>query len=205
MKDFLIIGHPRSGTGYMSKLFQYFGFEVGHERVWKHGVSAWQFTVDTESIPPWCKSKRGNYDFKYIIHVVRNPKNAIPSIFYTEDTRKASREYRQFHLFENGLSNLNKKSEVSHSLASYREWNNLIQLKNDVDLTVNVESAEEKVESFLIENGYEVNKNESKKPSTNYNSRKHRDWSSIDFSGVDKNEKVFMNSFCKTYNYDPCF
>jgi hypothetical protein len=49
--DFIIVGCCRSGTGYMSALFTACGYDVGHERLGKHGISSWCWAVTDTTTP----------------------------------------------------------------------------------------------------------------------------------------------------------
>ena len=79
-RDFLITGHERSGTGYMSWLFHAHGYDVGHERVKSDGISSAQFAVPNFVAHGY---KRADYQFKYLIHVVREPILVLDSAFQT--------------------------------------------------------------------------------------------------------------------------
>jgi hypothetical protein len=48
---FLITGVPRSGTGYMAKLMQALGYDVGHEIIRPHGISSWLWAADSPTVP----------------------------------------------------------------------------------------------------------------------------------------------------------
>ena len=71
MKKFLIIGCGRSGTGYMAKLFQSWGYDVGHEVEGKDGTANWY-----KSYEPVTKLKE---DYEHVIHIIRNPVDQISS------------------------------------------------------------------------------------------------------------------------------
>lgn len=45
-RKFLILGHPRSGTGFMSILLQRYGYRVGHEWMMEDGISSWMLVVE---------------------------------------------------------------------------------------------------------------------------------------------------------------
>lgn len=90
---FLIIGHPRTGTGYAAKLLQSAGYDVGHEKMGDNGISSWFWpTKDTD--PPYGATPY-TPDFKpdVTIHIVRHPKDAIASVQYTETTTELYRAY----------------------------------------------------------------------------------------------------------------
>lgn len=84
VKKILVVGHPRCGTRYISKLLQSYGLDVEHEKIGKDGTSSWFYTVD--DYPPFdtIKQKRSEYIWENMIHCVRDPFKAIPSIAKTE-------------------------------------------------------------------------------------------------------------------------
>lgn len=76
----LVTGCGRCGTKYMSALLRSLGFDVRHERMGRDGIASWYVAAGIDNVPigPGCQ----NYDFEHIIHVVRNPLHAIPSMAY---------------------------------------------------------------------------------------------------------------------------
>jgi hypothetical protein len=56
------------------------GYNVGHENINEEGVSSWMLCVDDEKYPWGDIKDKFRYYFENIIHVVRNPFDAIPSI-----------------------------------------------------------------------------------------------------------------------------
>jgi hypothetical protein len=77
------IGHPRTGTGYTSKLLQSWGLDVRHEKMGDHGTVDWSLSYKDHSI--WQNIKFDDYNWEHIIYSVRNPKETINSLIFTED------------------------------------------------------------------------------------------------------------------------
>ena len=76
-KFILVMGHPRSGTGYMSVLFNAFGLDVQHEnQMGNDGISSWLFGGCY--LPLWGPDPR-NYEFVNRIHLVRDPIKVLSS------------------------------------------------------------------------------------------------------------------------------
>lgn len=138
------LGHSRSGTGYLSKYLQSLGIDVGHEKMGKDGIVSWMFAIDNASEVPYSidNSVPNDYQFKYKIHVIRNPYNAIQSVAMGSDSLE-SWEYRK--KFINLNMNLNK---YELAIESYIKWNNLI-LSTSPDLSVQLENCEEIIVDFL--------------------------------------------------------
>jgi hypothetical protein len=78
-----ILGHPRSGTGYVAALFRQAGWDVGHEFVREDGIASWMWAVDSEKVP-WGDARNGAERPEHMIHVMRKPAAAVASIAYTE-------------------------------------------------------------------------------------------------------------------------
>ncbi|HET9481261.1 MAG TPA: hypothetical protein VFP98_05845 [Candidatus Polarisedimenticolia bacterium] len=78
-KPLLVTGCGRSGTRYTATLLGKCGLNVVHEkRMGRHGISSWLFAAESTSVP-WGPAPSA-YTFEHIVHLVRNPLSAIPSI-----------------------------------------------------------------------------------------------------------------------------
>jgi glycosyltransferase involved in cell wall biosynthesis len=203
-KDFLILGHPRSGTGYMAQLFTKLGYPVGHEVYGKHGIASWLFAVDVDRYPQFYfvqsgkpsnnpNDTRSDFSYKHAIHVIRNPLDTIASTAFTENTMPESLEFRKKHvaIFGNALQ---------QATLSYLGWNKLIEAQRP-SLTIRVEDAEEKVVEFLKANEYVVGE-DLKFPQKDINTREHK---RVTFGDLKRelHPEVFaeLTEFCKKHNY----
>ena len=79
-KKFLCIGHPRCGTTSISDYLNQMGYNVGHESMGCDGTSSWMLAVKDNNYPFGNIKTIEKYNFENIIHLVRNPFDAIPSI-----------------------------------------------------------------------------------------------------------------------------
>ena len=81
MPMLLLTGCPRSGTGYAARIFQAQGLDIGHEQVGTDGVSSWLFAV-LDRHYPWHQrgELRQDYNFKVILHQVRDPLKVLASM-----------------------------------------------------------------------------------------------------------------------------
>ena len=81
-KQFVIIGCPRSATGYASKFFQHNGLQVGHEILGKHGISSWCIVPggDHKLFGPSFNEVIQKCPENKIYHQVRNPVDTINSL-----------------------------------------------------------------------------------------------------------------------------
>jgi len=144
----------------MSQLFQRCNLQIGHERDWEDGMSCWFFAVFSK-YSPWGIPKqpglsRFDFEFEYVVHYVRNPLNAIPSILMQIDEtyarsieKKASSyiyknvdRYLGINIEKNYVDNLDK------AIASYLFWNQIIE-NSQPSATFKVESCESEVLAFL--------------------------------------------------------
>jgi hypothetical protein len=115
---YLITAHPRSGTKYMSELFNQNGYDVGHEYMGKDGTSNWQMAVMENEYPYRSKDSytRKDIEFNCLIQVIRNPIDAISSIAFTEQPSEWFRA-KYVPIFGNFLE---------RAILSYVGWNKLI-------------------------------------------------------------------------------
>ena len=140
-KLFLCIGHPRCGTTSIAYYLSQMGYDVGHENMGEHGVSSWMLAVNDIYYPWGNIQNREKYYFDNIIHVIRNPFNAIPSIILENkhSTDNKSYVFRKKHI-KNILNkdlhdNLNNKSflvEVETAILTYIYWNLICEKYNGI-------------------------------------------------------------------------
>ncbi len=134
-KEILITGHPRSGTKYAASLFCVNGKAIGHEMMAKHGISAWIYAVrPKEPIFTFDESRRQDYEFDTVIHIMREPLSAIASIVLTE---AYSEPYRAKFIPVEG-------NEWERGVLSYARWNKLIQTQMP-DMTIATETMAERL------------------------------------------------------------
>ena len=177
--DFIVLGHPRSGTRYMSELFTGYGFQLRHEQYGRYGTSSWLFAVDTDEYPQFYweatgkpsndpNDHRDDFDYRHIIHVVRDPLKTIASTMHTEDTVSTSLHFRKKYATMYG-------NPYMVATLSYLNWNRLIKAQKP-SLTVKVEEAEGAVFDFLVKGGYlkpDCDKGFFPQPDKSSNSRPH--------------------------------
>ena len=193
-KKFLIVGHPRSGTGFMAKLLQSFGYDVRHEAMGKDGISSWMFAV--KDYQPWTDKilNRKDFEFKYLIMNLRNPLDIVSSTYFTEE---ASLPFRKKHLNIVGLNKL----EIA--VESVIKWYRLIEEQRP-DLIIKVDQKpKEKLLYYLKRFEDETlilpDSNVSKKE----NSRKHPKLKFKDLRESCSNNIVErFADFCYLYNYN---
>ena len=184
-KDILILGHARSGTGYMAHLFNYFGAQIGHENYRENGISSWLFVniVNKTNISNlWGPSRRMQDEYKYIIQCVRDPINAVRSIYLEHKMHPGVFKFRQriikkwLNIDIELIDNITSKPSTPEDRAvlSYIYWNEIIKQQNPI-ITVQVENAVEPVKKFIDEY-MNINKNDEENINKNLPSKKCKSW-----------------------------
>lgn len=198
-KKILVIGHPRTGTGYTSKLLRSWGLDVQHEKMGKDGTSNWTYAA-TESDTPLFDGKFSDHEWHTIIYCVRDPKGTIASVAYTEDTNEHSLNYRKkwgkYKLTDNKLTN---------AIRSIVTWDKLIS-KINPHVTFRIEDGAEELFKQLQKRKVKVKWNDewlSKKD----NARRHAGFDKLqEESGyVLAREREKINAYCDKYGYDRTF
>lgn len=196
-KLILGLGHPRTGTGYTHKIINSWGLKVGHEKMERDGIVAWQL-VDKNGPWPFIKTVKKNdaYNYKYIIYNVRDPKTSIPSIIFTENKSKHSIKFRTEKL---GIDLSGNRVEAA--IKSILEFDKLITSRRP-HLIYRIEDESEKLFDFLKEQGLDV-KWDDTHVNKKYNARKHPDFAEIEeeFNSVSGFYKRRINRYCEKYGY----
>lgn len=201
-KNILGLGHPRTGTGYTHRIMQTWGLKMGHEYMADDGIVAWQLVHENGPWPFIDTVKEGGvYDFKHIIYNVRNPKDSIPSIVYTENKSKESVNFRKQHLRINLAGN-----PVEAAIRSIVRFDQIITKRKKPDFIFRIEDGAEDLYKFLEEAGYKVQWNETE-IGKKYNKRSHAGWDSLSdhVKSVDQEHKNLINAYCRKYGYDLIF
>lgn len=179
VRDLLVLGHPRSGTGFISQYLTALGLPVGHERMQDRGVSSWMFAADADAVPyTFDGTVPTQFAFRHIVHVVRSPEKVIASMAFASlpDARTTNYMSRFITINRQG-------SVIEQAVQTYLGWNKLIMARRP-DLRVKVEEAAEILPAVLGD--WELldaatSAEEIVMPPTNYNARQHREltWQDI--------------------------
>jgi|GEM_PF-5333639 len=210
-KILLITGHSRCGSGFLSYLFRELGVDIGHEKMGKDGVCSWLFTVKDLYIP-WEDKKTSYYvKFKYLIHYVRNPLDAIPSIVMENELHERAYNYKRNHILRELNWDIDEyENAIDKAIASYLGWNKLVELQcphqvlkveNAVEEAVNflqensiITIDEERVKNIVIDN--KINNSEQK-----YRKAKPQ-FTAEDWGKISLELREYLIKFCQAYNYD---
>jgi len=191
------LGHPRTGTGFTSSILNSWGLEVGHEKLERDGVVAWQLAVENG---PWLYMPDfPNVESEILIYNVRDPRTSIPSIAFTENTNSISLNYR----LANGV--MESPNRVEHAIHSILQWDRLITLRNP-DFTFRIEDQSQDLFAFLQGKGFEIQWVESNQK---VNAREHGRTIDKDlqteFEKVRPSLRAKINDYCVRYGYDILF
>lgn len=86
----VVLGHPRSGTGYAARCLSVCGWEVGHENVMHDGISSWMWAVESDDVP-WGTARGDTPLPDTVLHILRDPAACVASVAFTE---RSSEEWR---------------------------------------------------------------------------------------------------------------
>lgn len=84
-----------SGTGYMARLMQAYGYAVGHEILLPSGISAWEY-AHPHIVPKWAQGKRRRFEFDHMIYVVRDPLKTLRSLLSNQNWEEGRRNKDTF-------------------------------------------------------------------------------------------------------------
>ena len=191
---YLIIGHPRCGTGFMSKLFKKNGLDVGHEVMGENGTSDWQYAIPNNKCFPWTNGVREQYTFDVIIHNVRDPFTAIPSISFTETPNFGEQSWRTVSEgFRRQYVQLTDTNIFDNAARSYLGWNKIIESQNIRNQVVRIEHAMEDIELEEINESLGDRK---------VNSRQHQDMTKEQWMQISPNMLTELEIFCMKHKYE---
>lgn len=218
VKPFLCIGHPRCGTAFLSHLLTEFGYKVGHEVMGESGISSWTLAVITDAYPAWKKDgglssiSFNNIEYTYIIHLVRNPCDAIPSIILENKYSEISYSFRRKYIKQilnidlpEYNSGYNMMYDTEIAVLTFIYWNKLCEMRKPTHI-IQLESA---ISSL---SGFNRRKIDEKSINTKVNSTESRTFGgakhkkpTVDLNGIDCTLKVMLNVFCSKYKYPLLF
>lgn len=190
-KLILGLGHPRTGTGYTSNILRAWGVDVGHETLKTMGTIDWSLASGNKSL--WQDLSIQDYEWSHLIYCLRNPKESIPSIVYTEESTKE---------FRRSVGVEADKNPVIEAINSICKWDELITNLNP-SISYRIEDQGDVLYEYLVENriGTIWNPNVLKAKS---NVREHPDWGEMinEFGKIPEKYLRKINNYCKKYGYE---
>jgi hypothetical protein len=196
-KLILGLGHPRTGTGYTAKLLQSWGLDVGHEKMGEHGTIDWSLAAGKKSL--WQEVDFNEVDWQWIIYCVRDPRETIPSLVYTEDTKEGSLRFRK------GAGVRDGGNPIVTAINSIYRWDQLVDLI-EPDFIFKIETESRDLFDWLEKNGIPVEWNEAL-IGQKQNTREHPSWEEMiaEFGEIPAKSKIKLNTFCRKYGYKGIF
>ena len=210
------LGHPRTGTGFTSKILNMWGLDVGHEVIGRDGIVSWLLFTDGPNYL-WQNEFSQRPDYDHLIYNVRNPKTALCSIVYTEtphitrsgfktsgdsfkvDSEPVERVDFISHRHRRCYFNMHEKNPIENAIVSMVGMHGKIsELKPDV--TYRIEDQSRLVFEYLKPHYPNI---EFVQHKTAENTRKHPDFTEMlyDF-GPPRDEFVTMiNAMCVELGY----
>lgn len=142
--DLLVIGLPRTGTGYTHMLLRSFGLDVGHEVIRPDGTADWQLSLKPKSKKPYGERALKLFKRGIVIRTARNPRDTIPSFVTKVVLDPTPLKFIMMELNPNlaGLNKLEQCIEIMY----------LIEKKIDQwkpDFTFKVESSSKDLYDFI--------------------------------------------------------
>jgi hypothetical protein len=210
-KKILCIGHPRTGTRTITNYLNQIGYNIKHEKMGFDGTSSWMLAVDDNNYP-WGNIKNRNiFHFDKIIHVVRDPFQAIPSIILENKYSPYNKSYnfRKKHIkkiLNIDLPNTNAgkidfKKDLEIAIKTYLYWNKICEMNNPtlickIEDTNTLSKLNHKNKKIIFT---KINKTKNKI----FNGRKYnKPKISLDmYNNVDRKLIIELKKFCKKYNY----
>ena len=225
-RDLLCIGHSQCGMGYVSFLLSRLDLDVGHEVMLENGVASWMYAVDDSQYPGGVLGSESlsDYYFEHVIHVVRDPFEAIPKILLEHGHAPNDKAYlfRQKHVESKlgimlGDYDSTSSFEVKMSLAveSFVYWNHICE-RNTPDLVIRVESDQDKLVSYVKrygiiedERGLEASVHmkeftDSEKWPCQERGYEPRQVSLEDYERVPESLLKVLREWCSRYGYECC-
>lgn len=203
-RKILVVGHPRTGTGYMSKLLSSTGLEIGHEWIGSDGMSCWMFATEDGNYAPGPRGdirglSRKDFEFQHIIHLVKNPFTSMSSIVNVENAVLGSYEFRKKYVYIN-----DRGSRLEKAVQSFLGWHEMIEKNIRSSRVIQIENSQAQLKSFLADinlpNNYKV------LPPTDYNTRKgKKQYSEItqsEWDNLSVDLKNRLDLFCEKYGYE---
>lgn len=169
MNKFIIIGCPRSGTGYASKFFN-----IGHERINDNGISSWCLVKNPPLYGPSLEEIQNKFPQVPIYHQIRNPVDTISSFL--------SMSENAWRYFTTQLELNPNTSKLKKGMQIYYKWNQLA--KNIADFTYCLEE----IETVFPHIKPFSNKRENTRPHLNYT---EKDFLKEDKELWDKIKKIY--------------
>lgn len=216
-KKILAVGHPRTGSGYVSALLKSYEIDAKHEKMGEDGIVSWMFTVyDLQNpfyLDKYAKSKYYS-SFDHTIMFARDPWTAISSIMRENDASEISFLFRAKHILkETKIDLLQYSNDFEKAIEGYYLWSKMAIKLNSPDFIMRVEYDDKNLYNYLQQKEIKISAQPKDLPSKDINSNKpykgklvekpllsKEDWLNLDISF-----KFKLNELCEMFGYEPIF
>lgn len=179
MNKLLVIGAPRNGSRYLTKILNHLGVDAKHHQWGEKSQVSWK--AIEEKTPT-------------AIHLIRNPIHAIPQIIQ-DNTNLTNYEMRYSVIKDVFNVDINQYEELDNAALSFILWNSLIVKKFSPNMkTLQVEKTHLKLGQILSDFGLETN-SQPIEPFTKVTQV------SVDWTKLDKNILKLLNEWCDENGY----
>lgn len=159
----IVVGCPRSGTFFISRLFAEHGFDVGHETWGRDGTSCWQLAADDDF---WRRFDQCPSELRTAhpaVHQVRNPLDVIGSLFTIAES--------SFDQLSKAMPSA-PTNTLHRAMMAWLYWNRLAQRR--ASYTYRVENIEAEFSELCRRAGFKTTLKPNFTTSKQTNSRPHR-------------------------------
>ena len=154
---YLILGAPKSGNDFITKVFKKLELNIGFEEHGTDGISDWSLVPGDTTFFPSSTTCRNDLTVDKIIHIIKNPYIVISDIWYTnycilEDTSSdpnmemvTAYEATVYRMnFLNMYTNLNG---IDNCITAYLGWNEAIKELNP-EYVIHIENVLEDIKQI---------------------------------------------------------
>lgn len=123
----IITGCPRSGTGYIAKLFTHAGIPCGHEQKYYNyqSVNLTSHVKNPQAESSWLAIPH-LHKYKNILHIVREPMKVISSMMNVDFLQEGEMEF-----VAEALPDILKLEGIERYVYFWTQWNMLIEKHTD--------------------------------------------------------------------------
>lgn len=215
-RTILGVGHPRTGSGFLSETLKSLGLDIGHEAMGDDGIVSWMFAV-YDLNAPWALNKYARSRFyahfaKTIKHV-RDPYTAVPSIIRENDHAPLSLAYRRKHILKHCDTDLERHpNPVEKAALSLVLWDRVADRVNTIDHVFRIEDGSLALADYLRSLGL-AHETTILLPDAPANKDKHYNKRKVDkpeirpedWEGIALETKALLNDYCDRYGYPAIF
>jgi hypothetical protein len=196
MVKYIIVGCGRSGTGFMSHMFNYNNIKCGHENIFGLTLNFnTKFVADSSWLSaPYLKEHQN----ASIVFVIRNPVDVIKS-FLDLNLFSIINDNSPYILFIKKYINidLHKLSDIENTISYYVQWNNYI-LNTVKNMNYEIVSFDDLIKQKSVE----LHHNVLNVPKKNINTKKDKKIKNISTQTIinNNNFKDAINTYKKILN-----